>query len=279
MSPSPDRRAGKVRTMMRGAPAYWIVVLAGLLAACSSDEESSTPAATGGTAGSAGATGGAAGTAGQAGNAAGGTAGSSNGGSSNGGSSNGGSSNGGSSNGGAAGQAGAAGAGGALGTSAKIRFLHHSTGGVIWGGGVADWMTQYNGAHSTQYELTETNFPSGDPYPWDNYPYDYWNIWINHAGAQPYMEEPTLEILTTQYDVIVFKHCFPVAGVGPDTGNADVSSNEKTAENYKLQYAALKDKLHQFPRDQVHRVDGCCAARGGHQCPTTPPEPRASSNG
>lgn len=130
---------------------------------------------------------------------------------------------------------------------ARIVFLHHSTGGVIWEGGVSNWFSTYNSAHSTSYQITERAYPSGSPYPWENYPYDYWNIWVNHAGGQAYLDEPTLEMLTPQYDVIVWKHCFPVSDIEADTGAADVTSAARTLENYKLQYAALKAKMRAFP--------------------------------
>lgn len=132
------------------------------------------------------------------------------------------------------------------GTDAKIIFLHHSTGGVIWGGGVEGWFSTYNGSKGTSYQITAPDYPDA-PYPWANYPYDYWNIWINHAGNAEYEGNETLEMLTQQYDVIVWKHCYPVSGVGPDTGSPSISSEAKTLENYKLQYAALKDKMHSFP--------------------------------
>ena len=63
------------------------------------------------------------------------------------------------------------------------------------------------------------------------------------------MEEPTLEILTPLYHVIIFKHCFPVGEIEADTGNPDVTSSEKRLENYKLQYDALKAKMHTFPNN------------------------------
>ncbi len=129
----------------------------------------------------------------------------------------------------------------------RIIFLHHSTGGVIWNGGVSDWMTAYNSTSGTEYAITEQAFPKDSPYGWNNYPYDYWNIWVNHAGPSAYMEEPTLEMLTGQYDVVMWKHCFPVSGVLADTGAADITSSRKSLENYKLQYAALKEKMHAFP--------------------------------
>lgn len=142
----------------------------------------------------------------------------------------------------------------------KIAFLHHSTGHVVWRGttsrwtakllgksAVGSWMSDYNEANDTSYEIEETNFPTTDEgYPWANYPYDYYNIWVKNAGDAPYQGEPTLEMLTRDYDVVVFKHCFPVGLILPDTGAADVDSDEKRLENYKLQYAALKEKMRSF---------------------------------
>ncbi len=135
-----------------------------------------------------------------------------------------------------------------LAPNAKVVFLHHSTGDVIWKGGVPAWFTAYNAAHGTSYAVTEQMFPLADAgYPYANYPYDYWNIWVNHAGAAPYLGESTLEMLTAQYDIIVFKHCFPVSNIGPDTGSPDVTSSVQTVENYKLQYDVLKAKMRSFP--------------------------------
>ncbi|MBI5531282.1 MAG: hypothetical protein HY898_01105 [Deltaproteobacteria bacterium] len=136
-----------------------------------------------------------------------------------------------------------------MGADAKIIFLHHSTGGVIWGGGVDDFITSYNTANAKTYNIIEQAFPKDSPYGWNNYPYDYWNIWVNHAGPQEYQTEPTLEILTQSYNVIIFKHCFPVSGIEAD-GTPDVTSDAKTVANYKLQYAALKTKLREFPSNR-----------------------------
>lgn len=131
--------------------------------------------------------------------------------------------------------------------SEKIIFLHHSTGENIWHGGVLEWFEEYNSQNQTSYEIVEQEFPKDSPYGWANYPYDYWNIWVNHAGDKPYKKEPTLEILTPDYDIIVFKHCFPVSDIEEDHGEPDISSSDKTIENYKLQYNALKEKMRQFP--------------------------------
>ena len=128
-----------------------------------------------------------------------------------------------------------------------ILYLHHSTGGVVWNGGVAQWLDQYNAEHGTAYRAEEREFPKAEPYGWANYPYDYWNIWVNNAGSTPYKNEPTLEILVSEYDVVVFKHCFPVSDIDPDAGSPDIASSEKRLENYKLQYAAIKEQMRRFP--------------------------------
>jgi len=129
----------------------------------------------------------------------------------------------------------------------KIIFLHHSTGDRIWQGGVPQWFERYNVENNTNYQIVEQVFPKKSPYGWNNYPYDYWNIWVNHAGADSFMEEPTLEILTREYDVIIWKHCFPVSNIQEYSGNLDINSQIKSIENYKLHYNALKKKMHEFP--------------------------------
>ncbi|MFW5735151.1 MAG: hypothetical protein ACOCWR_08835, partial [Oceanidesulfovibrio sp.] len=123
----------------------------------------------------------------------------------------------------------------------RILFLHHSTGGgVYWDGDVPGWFENYNAAHGTNYVIEEREYPN-DPYPWENYPYDYWNLWINGAcdDANPNIE--CLDSLAGQYDVIIFKHCFPGAQLlsDEDAGGPDIASSEKSVANYKLQYRAL----------------------------------------
>ncbi|MCK4624483.1 MAG: hypothetical protein KAV00_04175 [Phycisphaerae bacterium] len=132
--------------------------------------------------------------------------------------------------------------------TARIIFLHHSTGECVWNGGVPKWMKAYNAANRTKYTITERNFPADAPYGWENYPYDYWNIWVRNAGPRPFKNEPTLEMLTRKYEIIIFKHCFPVTSIEADTGRPDVASGTKRIENYKLQYAALKKKMRLFPK-------------------------------
>ena len=128
----------------------------------------------------------------------------------------------------------------------KIIFLHHSTGKNIWDGGVIDWFKNYTQANNVHYCLIEQNFPKESPYGWNNFPFDYWNIWVNHAGEEPYKEEPTLEMITKKYDIVILKHCFPVGDIEEDIGEPDVNSEIKRLENYKVQYEALKEKMKKF---------------------------------
>ncbi len=138
----------------------------------------------------------------------------------------------------------------------NIIYLHHSTGGVIWEGDSKSLFSKtslpllfkkYNKENDKYYAIKEMTFPKASPYGWNNYPYDYYNIWVRNAGDEPFMEEPTLEMLTKEYQVIIFKHCFPVSNVQADMESADINSDVKTLSNYKLQYQSLQDKLHEFP--------------------------------
>ncbi|MCG3188199.1 MAG: hypothetical protein LKCHEGNO_00092 [Burkholderiaceae bacterium] len=153
--------------------------------------------------------------------------------------------------------------------NARIVLLHHSVGEVIWNGGLANYISDWNSAHGSRYEITELTYPNTlgghadlrrvmpgrlfvklvpDRYPWDNYPYDYWNLWIAHKGNQHDRYELNLDDLVRSYDVIVFKHCYPVSGIEPDNGVPSVSSPVKTEANYRLQYEALKQRMHEFPQ-------------------------------
>jgi len=128
----------------------------------------------------------------------------------------------------------------------NIIFLHHSTGKNIWDGGVNEWFRNYNQTNKDNYSIVEQNFPKKSPYGWNNYPFDYWNIWVKHAGEEPYKEEPTLEMITKKYDIVIWKHCFPVGDIKEDTGEPDINSEIKRLENYKVQYEALKEKMKEF---------------------------------
>lgn len=149
----------------------------------------------------------------------------------------------------------------------KIVFLHHSTGRILWTGintskieklfrrvneklaqgQLPGLFSKYNKEQNKNYSIEEITFPKNYPYGWNNFPYDYYNIWVKNAGNEPYLEEPTLEMLTKKYDVIIFKHCYPVSNIQPEQDNGDIQSETKTISNYKLQYNALRKKMNEFP--------------------------------
>jgi hypothetical protein len=147
-------------------------------------------------------------------------------------------------------------------SSMKILFLHHSTGKIIWEAGVEGWLKWYNNNNNDEYRIEELAFPSKSPYGWKNYPYDYWNIWVSHAGPEGFMKNPTLEILTGRYRVIIFKHCFPVSNIVPCAGKSSVDSDVKCIDNYKLQYRALREKLLSFPECKFLVWTGAALVRG-----------------
>ncbi|MDP1832135.1 MAG: hypothetical protein Q8K67_08755 [Geothrix sp.] len=151
----------------------------------------------------------------------------------------------------------------------RIVLLHHSTGQIVWRGGVPQFIRAWNAAHGTAYQITELTYPSAagghtllnrilpsqtfkklvsERYPWDNYPYDYWNLWVAHTGEHRDRAELNLDDLARSYDVIVFKHCFPVSRIKADDGSPSVSSPKQTLANFKLQYQALKPRMRQFPQ-------------------------------
>lgn len=145
----------------------------------------------------------------------------------------------------------------------RIVFLHHSTGQAIWYGNtnrvirkltnrsqVVEYVKRHNKKHNTNFQIEDLTFPQATPYGWENYPYDYYNIWVKNAGEEPFMKEPTLEILTKRFDIIIFKHCYPVSNITEDTVAPDANSEIRSLDNYKLQYQALKSKMHEFDKNK-----------------------------
>ena len=135
----------------------------------------------------------------------------------------------------------------AEGETMRILFLHHSTGATIWNAGLKKNLKELSGELGTRCKIEEREFPKESPYGWNNYPFDYWNIWVNQAAEKQYKNEPTLATLTGKYDLIMWKHCFPVGEIEADTGSPAVGSDRKSLENYRLQYEALKRKMHEYP--------------------------------
>ena len=112
----------------------------------------------------------------------------------------------------------------------KIVFLHHSTGEIIWNAGVDTDLEDY---HTTVKWYPENS---------DNMPYDYWNIWVNRGTSEIPIGE-----LTDNYDLIVFKHCYPVSYIEAEDGSENIGSEKKTLSSYKLQYNALKEEMKKYP--------------------------------
>lgn len=129
----------------------------------------------------------------------------------------------------------------------NVIFLHHSTGGNVYHEGqVAEYINTYNQQHQTNINITEKAYPN-DPWPWENYPYDYWKLWIDGSCENSQSGIECLSSLAQQYDVIIFKHCFPGAGIKSDKSNGDITSSKKTLPNYKLQYRALRELFDTMP--------------------------------
>jgi len=128
-----------------------------------------------------------------------------------------------------------------------VIFLHHSTGGNVYNqGDVAEYISNYNTQNGTDVQITERAYPNS-PYPWNNYAYDYWNLWINSACDNASSGIECLESIASNYDIIIWKHCYPGAGIGDASGEGDITSSSKTIPNYKLQYRALRDKMDALP--------------------------------
>jgi len=144
----------------------------------------------------------------------------------------------------------------------RIIYLHHSTGASVWSGGVPEFIESYNSSRNTGYQISERAYPDGVNYPWANYPYDYWKLWVDTTGPVGYQEQDTLDTFASDYDVIVFKHCFPVSNIEADSSSADIASETKSLENYKLQYNALKARMRQFPTKKFVVWTGAALTQG-----------------
>lgn len=144
--------------------------------------------------------------------------------------------------------------------SCNVLFLHHSTGNAIYNGlkkgnesDIKQWFVKYNSDTGNRINFVEQIFPKSNilryfpGYGWNNYPYDYYNIWVKNGNKRSYKNEPTLKTLCPLWDVIVFKHCFPVSNIKEDESEGNIDSDIKSIPNYKLQYNALKAEMLKYP--------------------------------
>lgn len=170
-------------------------------------------------------------------------------------------------------------------TQQRIVFLHHSTGSNVWYGNATIFtkslmriaprfasvishkaylpllVEKYNRIYGTTLQITQMIFPKASTYGWNNYPYDYYNIFVKNGASERYLDEPTLEVLTDEYNIIMLKHCFPVCNIQAEADSINVNSDVKTLKNYKLQYEALKEKFLQFPNTKFIVWTGAAQVR------------------
>ncbi|MBT4849353.1 hypothetical protein HON36_00700 [Candidatus Parcubacteria bacterium] len=131
----------------------------------------------------------------------------------------------------------------------KILLLAHSVGTNFYEQGeIANWFENYNTDNNTTLNFEIREYPD-QPYAWSNYPYDYWNLWVNEACSISEESSECLDTLASQYDVINIKHSYTGSDVLADVGGATASVNSprKSLESYKLQYQALRDLFDQYP--------------------------------
>jgi len=120
----------------------------------------------------------------------------------------------------------------------NIIFLSHSTGSNLFTqGDVPGWFERYNKETGRDFHIERIDFPEAAPYGWENYPFDFWNIWVKHNG---YKLNPSLEKLSRKYDLVIWKHCFPGSMIEPDLSSPAVGDRRKSIAAYKLQYEELK---------------------------------------
>ncbi len=128
-------------------------------------------------------------------------------------------------------------------------FLHHSTGQGVWDGGVSTEFSKLNSSMGSSFSVSEFSYPN-DPYPWDNYPYDYWNLWVNNKCDSGKPGKKCLSQFTAEYELIIFKHCYPGSEIVAESGTPSISSPTKTIGNYKLQYRALRGIMDSYPNNK-----------------------------
>jgi hypothetical protein len=136
----------------------------------------------------------------------------------------------------------------ASGKEVRIVLLHHSTGGNLYSEGkIKEWFDDYNRTNNASLRFQAKGYPGLQPGPMYNYPYDYWNLWVNKACDSSIEGRECLDKLARDYEIVIFKHCYPGSDVLPDTGFPKVDSDRKSLENYKLQYRALRAAMGAHP--------------------------------
>jgi hypothetical protein len=106
-----------------------------------------------------------------------------------------------------------------------------------------------NASLGTSYAISQYYYPD-TPWPWSNYPADYYRLWVGTEGSTTNPSIYNLETLCSNYHLIIWKHCYPVMEMEADSGVADPASDTKTLANYKAAYNAIKTKMRSFPNNK-----------------------------
>ncbi len=129
-------------------------------------------------------------------------------------------------------------------------FLHHSTGGCIWGpnGGstsIPEEIVKYNNEHGYTDSDSVTMIEEGWPVdPWDNEWYRWHQIFDNKdatADISPYLASNL---------IIVIKSCFPSSSMSGEGEPADtLNPTDKTIYNYKWHWRNIVRVMQEHPQN------------------------------
>ena len=142
----------------------------------------------------------------------------------------------------------------------NILFLHHSVGGNLYNYsdmGLENFIAGYNDEQNTSYSIENWEYPGErdySPYAWNNYPFDYWNLWVNDLSScnselcsgDGYRCIECLDNIVESHEIVVLKHCYGGSDILEDQGLSNVLFPRKSLENYKLQYVALLETFDEY---------------------------------
>ncbi len=127
-------------------------------------------------------------------------------------------------------------------------FLHHSTGGCIWGPNgsstsVPDEIAKYNDLHGLTGADSVTMDERGWPEtPWDNEWYRWHNIFNNDDT------DAVIAPILAANKIVVIKSCFPSSDMWDDGSPGDTASTtDKTTFNYKWHWRSFIRVMSQHP--------------------------------
>ncbi len=129
-------------------------------------------------------------------------------------------------------------------------FLHHSTGGCIWGPNgsttsVSAEIARYNSGHRLSGEDAVTMKEAGWPVtPWNN----EWERWHRIFDNQDTVDADIRPFLATE-PIIVIKSCFPSSSMSGTGSPADTSDpTRKTIANYKWHWRSFIRVMANHPK-------------------------------